>query len=653
MYRKACLVLTIVLLMSMLNMSMIDIADTLTQQNIRENSSTGMLVIANARGEYRKYWQWWPPGFVDKPQLMAESHIVFMHWADEISNVYVSGGKNVHRLYSYYWIKQNPSNTPSDLANTIYEKIDEYSYHWNFIILIGHANPSAWEAYYWNHKHETYWATNEFIPNNNDWAPPDHDVLVQTHPSIIRNRLSDNDWYHLPHLVFIIRCNSLDYLTNPGGWAWGFYLSSQDPPSDWLLRGIVGFQGPIYYNWLTGDFKAAEMVKKMIEYMDQGYSSIDAFTQAAEDTGFQYKIYREPATTSLGSGGGDTYAVYIGDYAWQDPSSEDTALKTSIEFMKNYMYTMYELAINNSVQPIVENLTGRTWYARLVGEPVYRVSWKIPVQSTRYKDVTFMFEIVFTIVVDNGIGKIKSISLTGSVYEEPKLLEKYSINELLAMRGDIAEIMKKDRESLRQYAQTAMNNTPNIISLNMVSNDRANKIYRLVLKNLDAPIYVNDPNIINPLDLEIITDNKTLFIYDNSIILLSKYLEKLENLDTNIIPYSQAENEFRNELNSCGKCTIRQNLLLIILINARNHEITPYYYGIYYDETGTVHEVFINAYTGEKRVVVDSEAYIPENNNVLDTLSRIPPIISVPLSITILGILLWIIHHYMVRRRNK
>jgi hypothetical protein len=606
---------------------MTSIVDALTQQNIRESSSTGMLVIANARGEYGKYWQWWPPGFVNKPQLMAESHNVFMHWADEISNIYVSEDKNVHRLYSYYWIVQNPSDTPSDLANTIYDMIDEYSYHWNFIILIGHANPSAWEAYYWNHNHETYWTTNELLPNNNNWAPSDHDVLVTIYPSMIRNQLSDNDWYHLPHLVFIIGCDSLDYLTDPSGWAWGFYLSAQDFPSDWLLRGIVGFQGPIYYNWLTGDFKAAEMVKKMIEYMDQGYSSIDAFTHVAEDTGFQYKIYEEPATTNLGGGDGETYAVYIEDYAWQDPSSRDIALKTSIEFMKNYMPTIYELATNNSVQPIVEDLTGKTWYARLVGEPTYRVSWKIPVQSTRYKDVTFMFEVGFTIVVDNGVGKIKSISLMGSVYEEPKLLEKYSINELLAMRKDIGRIMKNDLENLKQYAEIAMNNTPSIISLSMVSHDRTNKIYRLVLKNLNAPIYVNDSNNINPLDLEIITDNKTLFIYDNSIILLSKYLDKLKDLNTNTISHDQAMKEFRDELNSCEECIIRQNPFLIILINTRNHEITPYYYGVYYDETGTVHQVFINAYTGEKKTIILGEAYIPENNNMLDRLSRIPLII--------------------------
>jgi len=618
------------------------------QHVISQSSGDGMLVISNARGEYGKYWQWWPPGFVNKPQLMAESNNVFMHWGDEISNVYINEGKTVHRLYSYYWIVQHPSNTPNDLEDAIYEEIDTYSYHWNFIVLVGHSNSVAWEAYYWDHDHETYWTTNMLIPDNNNWAPPNYDTIAVINPSSVRSVLSDNGWYCLPHIVFIVGCDSLGKLTDTGGWAWGFYLSADDRSKGyWLFRGIVGFEGLVYYNWLTGDFKAAEMVKKMIEYMNEGYSSITAFKKATEDTGFPYKIYTLSSTSDLvisGKGDGDTYAVYIGDYAWQDPDYSEIALRSSIEFLKSYMPEIYNLVINNSIRPIITNKSG-TWYARLTDKSVYSVSWRIPIKSERYSDIVYMLEIDMTIVVDNNIGMVKSISVGGSIYETPEILRKYTPEELLTMRQYIQEYICSNIETLKEYALIEMNNTPEIIGLNLIDNDQQNKIYQLVLKTLNAPIYVNDSYNIIPLKLELI-GSETLFIYDNPLILLSEYIDSLSKINTSIISFSEAVKEFNDELSKTNNYMITRNLSLIILINTGDREITPYYYGIYRDSSGKTHFVFINAYTGKKISYIVNEAYVPQTGrqDVHDQLLQ--SILLIIVATSLLGITIY----YMKRK---
>jgi len=61
---------------------------------------------------------------------------------------------------------------------------------------------------------------------------------------------------------------------------------------------------------LTGDFKAAELVEKMIEYMNQGDSSILAFKKSANDLGFPYKVYTQPSSSEKSKGGGreETYS---------------------------------------------------------------------------------------------------------------------------------------------------------------------------------------------------------------------------------------------------------------------------------------------------------------------------------------------------------
>jgi hypothetical protein len=109
-------------------------------------------------------------------------------------------------------------------------------------------------------------------------------------------------------------------------------------------------------------------------------------------------------------------------HAKQDPVYENIAVETSIEFMKSHMHTMYELATNKSIQPIVEDKTGKTWYACLTDDPTYRISWRIPVKSKMFGDATYMFEVGFTIIVDNGVGKIKSVSLMGSIRETPEII---------------------------------------------------------------------------------------------------------------------------------------------------------------------------------------------------------------------------------------
>jgi len=176
----------------------------------------GIVIITNERGEHSKYWQWWPPGFVNRPRLRAESNNVFMHWGVEIASTYTEQGINAYKLYSYNWINQNPTRMLAHLQGSIYSFIDQHSCHWKFIVLIGHANSEAWEVYYWNH-HETYFTTNMFIPDNNNWVPDDANIIAAIDPYNVRTRLSDNPWIRLPPIVFIIGCNSLDKLTDMGG----------------------------------------------------------------------------------------------------------------------------------------------------------------------------------------------------------------------------------------------------------------------------------------------------------------------------------------------------------------------------------------------------------------------------------------------------
>lgn len=610
--------ITLIVLLTVPAISVSNFAYGDHQYSLQPTTDNGMLVIANGRAEYGRYWRWFPPGYVDKPQLMAESINVFMHWGDEISNLYTSRGKSVYKLYSYNWISQHSSSTYNDLEDTIYDKIDEYSYHWDLILMIGHANPFAWEAYYWNHNHVTYYTTGWLIPDNNNWAPSTSDVIASIYASDVRNELSDNSWYYLPHIVFMIGCDSLDKLTEEGGWAWGYRLSAQDYYSgDWILRGIVGFQGPVYYNWLTGDFQAANLAKKMIEYMNNGYSAITAFKKASQDTGFPYKIYQSPTSSSIGENNGDSYAVYIGDDAWQDPSNKDVALRTSLDFMKTYMPKMYSLVVNESVSPVITDKSDR-WYAELIDRPVYSVYWKIPYNPPKYGNVTYIFEVDMTIIVDNGAGIVESVSLIGSIYENPKLLEQYTQEDLLKMENEVGEYMSSDIGILETYALNQLNNTPSIISLKLVNNDTQNKIYYIMQNKLNAPIYVNETFYIHPLTIEIINTGRS-FMYENQIPYLAKYMDQLGSLSGNIISYNEASKIFNKTLATMnGKYEVKRNLTLIILIDPGTHRVTPYYFSEVNGLKGREF-IFINAYTGKVKTFPLDEAYLhllPRDDNV-------------------------------------
>ncbi len=648
-------VLILIILLSSLNsiIASSTAIKTLDHNTVLEDDE-GMAIVANARGEYGLYWEWWPwpPGFRAKPQLAAESINVFMYWGDVFGWIYEDEtvNKDVYKLYSYNWIVNHPNNPTVDLKLSILDFIEEHSYHWKFIILIGHSSCNSWEAYYWDHDHYTYYTTNMLLPDNNIWTPDYTDRSVYIYASEVRNWLEDKDWKHLPHIAFVIGCNSASMYDDHGGWAWAFKLSEEDYDDDlWFLRGFVGFDGLIYYNWLNGDYPAAQMIMMMIEYMTYDhYSSIAAFTRAAEETGFQYKIITYPENGNYGSKGGgedDTKAVYIGYYAWQDPSNEEIALTTALNFLKTYASKLYSLISNKNVQPTISIKDSSLWISKLANAEIYNIYWAIPASelfNETYYDI--VFEIDMSVVVKNGIGNVYSVFIGGSIKESPE--KEIDLERIKKLRNSIRDYLGDIQQNMNIYLNYILNNPPNGLSYRLVLNESNNFHYRIIVDNVNAPLYVRIDNRLVPLTIKAVFQ-KDVIIVENPVVLITDYIDSINALDKPLISSEQALSRVREEFKEISNAETINNISLIVLLDPYIHEARMYYYGSY-KLNEQIYLVIVDAYTGRVSIYRGSLAAI---NNYLDTLSNS---YIVPIIITILiGAMVVTIMTLLYRRRRK
>ena len=300
--------------------------------------------------------------------------------------------------------------------------------------------------------------------------------------------------------------------------------------------------------------------------------------------------------------------VCTGGGKWLSVSGKSVALSTGLDFMKTYMPITYSLVVNESVGPIVTDKSDR-WYAKLIDRPVYSVYWKIPYTPPKYKNATYSIEVDMRIIVNNSAGIIESISLIGSIHENPQLLEHYTREDLLRMEQEIGEILSSDISRLETYALNQLNNTPSIISLKLVNNDTQNKIYYIMQNKLNAPIYVNETFVLHPLTVEIINTGRA-FMYVNQIPYLTNYMDQLSSLSGNIISYDEASRIFNETLATMkGEYEVKRNLTLIILIDPGTHRVTPYYFSEINGLKGREF-IFINAYTGKVKTFSLDEAYL-------------------------------------------
>ena len=571
--------------------------------------SEGMALVSNARGEYGLYWQWWPPGFVRKPQLMAESSNVFMHWCDEIGQIYEDNNvnKDVYKLYSYNWIVDHPNSPRTELKNSILDFIEEHSYHWKFIILMGHASDVAWEAYYWNHNHETYYTTNNMLPDNNIWTPDNNDVYVDIYTPEIRNIMEEREWLYLPHIAFVVGCDSAGKYYDYGGWAWAFMLSEEDYYNGlWDCRGFVGFDGDVYYNWLSGDYPAIDLVKRMIGHMSYDLDdAVTAFQEATDETGFDYIIITSPEEEGYeisGSGDQEAIAVYIGDdWVWQDPSSQEIALNTALNFLRSYVPRVYELLVDKSVQPTIKAKSPSLWLSRLANAEIYDIKWTIPVSdlfNESYYDIVFI--IYVSVLVKNGVGTLYSVKIGGSVKESPEIeIDRDRLNELENM---ISGYLSPIKENLSIYLNYILDNAPEGLTYELSLSRYNNSHYKIIVEDLDAPIYVQDGQL-RSLTIKAVYQ-KTLVIVSNPMVLINDYLEKIRSLNKPVISLDQALARVKQEFKDFDKAEVNRNLSLIVLIDSDTRDIGLYYYGSYkIDER--IYQVLVDAYTGS----VDIQQY--------------------------------------------
>ena len=108
------------------------------------------------------------------------------------------------------------------------------------------------------------------------------------------------------------------------------------------------------------------------------------------------------------------------------------------------------------------------------------ITWKIPLTSRSYQDISFMIKVVITVLVGSGIGKIYDVYIGGSIYEIPQLIDKYSEEELSFAVKEIREYLHGDLNILDNYAKQLLNITPDTLGIMLNYKDSGNENYQVI-----------------------------------------------------------------------------------------------------------------------------------------------------------------------------
>ena len=405
----------------------------------RPTKQNTMTLISGTYGEKGMFWRWWPPGYDEKPEADILTTII-VEWGNKIVNEFNGNQYNYGvARHTYYWINNNPSRTPNDLWLYVKQKLSEKK---TIVAFIGHTlkddDDKPLVVYEWNPDKRNYFPTNWLLPNNANWAP-NGPIQKKLYPVAIRNRFSNKEPDELPKMAIIIACKSGEKQDDPGGWAWAYRISENDPYDYWHGRVFIGFTTYIAIDQGSRDFKAAELIKRMIYYMNQGDWTDTAFRKAANDLNYDYerKYFKGPNSPIPPD---HEQAIYIGRWFKLDPTTNMSKLiKEVFKFLQKYLPKTY--SIIGSKHPDDIKPLEKIW-----GGEKFLLKWDIPVIIN---DTRLSLGLLITIFVGNNLSAIINIDARIDLPDEYYTLE----NEYSNLKEEIFYRHMNSSEKWSRYKE--------------------------------------------------------------------------------------------------------------------------------------------------------------------------------------------------------